>query len=115
MSVGENLKARRKAAKLSQAAMAEIAGVSKNTYISYEKDDTSPQVSAIEALANHFGCSTDELIREPGERSVKQELRALFSRFDRLPESVKPQARSMLRSILLSLEEEAARREEHAA
>jgi len=94
--------------------MAAIAGVSKNTYIAYEKDEVSPQVDAIAAMAKYFGCSTDELILEPGERSVKQELRALFRRFDDLPDSVKPQARTMLRAILLSLEEEATKEEVEA-
>ncbi|MCQ4289550.1 helix-turn-helix domain-containing protein [Pseudomonas stutzeri] len=112
MSIGENLKAKRKVAGLSQPAMAEIAGVSKNTYISWEKDETTPKATEVAEMAKYFGCSTDELIFEKEERSIKQELRAIFRRFDSLPEELKPQARTMLRSVLLSLEEEASRREE---
>ncbi len=115
MSIGENLKIRRKAAGLSQPAMAEVAGVSKNTYISWEKDETTPKATEVAQMAKFFGCSTDEIIFEREERSIKQELRAIFRRFDGLPDDLKPQARTMLRSVLLSLEEEASRREEETA
>lgn len=115
MSIGENLRAKREAAKLSQKALAGMIDTPPNTYIGWEHDKNPPPADKVAALAKVFGCSTDELIFERSERSVTEDLRALFRRFDALPDDMKAQARTMLRAMVLSLEEEAVKREDDAA
>lgn len=112
MTIGENLSQKRKSSKLSQKALAALIGTPANTYIGWEHDVNPPPADKVALLAKVFGCSTDELIFEQIDRSVSEDMRAIFRRFDSLPNELKGQARTMLRAMLLSLEEEAVRREE---
>lgn len=115
MSIGENLRAKREASGLSQKALAALIETAANTYIGWEHDKNPPPADKVALLARVFRCSTDELIFEKSDRSVTEDMRAVFRRFDALPNDMKPQARMMLRAMLLSLEEEAAKREDESA
>lgn len=115
MSIGENLKAKRETAGLSQKALAGLIDTAVNTYIGWEHDKNPPPADKVAAIARCLGCSTDELIFERSERSVSEDMRALFRRMEQLPENMQSQARAVIRGLVLSLEEEAARQENDVA
>lgn len=115
MSIGDNIRAKRESSGLSQKALAALIETPVNTYIGWEHGKNPPPADKVADLAKVFKCSTDELIFEKSDRSVTEDMRAVFNRFDALPKDMKPQARMMLRAILLSLEEEAAKREDETA
>lgn len=58
----ENLKEARKAAGLSQIAVAEQLGVAKSTYSLYESGKREPDVPKIKKLAEILGVSSDMLL-----------------------------------------------------
>ncbi|MCQ4285800.1 helix-turn-helix domain-containing protein [Pseudomonas stutzeri] len=110
MSVGENIRQKREAAKLSQDALATMIGSTAKTVARWESDANFPGGDAVIQMAHVFGCSTDEILLERNEREISPELRALFRRFGDLPDDLKPMARGMIGAILASLEEEASRK-----
>jgi transcriptional regulator with XRE-family HTH domain len=115
MSIGENLRQKREAMKLSQKALAEMVGSGENTYIGWEKDKNPPPADKLGEIAKILGCSTDELIFERSDRDISSEMRAIFRRFNALPEDMKLPAKIMLRGMVHSLEEEAFQREASTA
>lgn len=52
MPFGDRLTEERKRLKLGQQAVADVLGVSKKTYIDYEKNRTSPDATCLEVLAS---------------------------------------------------------------
>jgi transcriptional regulator with XRE-family HTH domain len=115
MSIGDNLKEKREAMGLSQSALARMIGSGENTYIGWEKGKNPPPADKLGELAKLFRCSADELIFERTERDISAEMRALFRRFNSLPDDMKGNAKLVLRGIVHSLEEEAFKRAEDTA
>lgn len=115
MSIGENLKTLRERRGLTQPAIAALIDTPKTTYIGWEHDKNPPPADKVADLARVLGCSTDELIFEKAERSVSEDMRALFRRLATLPDDMQSQARTIIRGLVLSLEEEAAKRDNDAA
>lgn len=109
MSIGENIKQKREAAGMSQKTLAEAIDSGENTVAGWEKDKNAPPGDKVVMMARLFGCSTDEILLEKQDRDVSPEMRALFRRFNDLPEDLKPLARSMVSGLLTSIEEEASR------
>lgn len=63
MTLGDKLKEERLAKGLSQATVADNAGISRKTYISYEQDNTIPKRrETYEKLASALDCDVDELL-----------------------------------------------------
>lgn len=63
MTLGDKLREERLAKGLSQAAVADSAGISRRTYISYEQGNTIPKRrEAYEKLASALDCDVDELL-----------------------------------------------------
>ena len=60
-----NLKTIRIAKNLTQKQVAEGSGVSISVYCRYEIGERTPSLRAASAIAAYFGCSIDELFREP--------------------------------------------------
>lgn len=113
MTIGENLKRARKARGLSQGALAERIDAGKSTYIGWEHDTNPPPADKLMLLAEVLDVSVDELLF--GENAgLSEEMRDLFRRFERLPNSTKLQARLMLRAMIFSLESGAAQAEDAA-
>ncbi|MCQ2990923.1 helix-turn-helix domain-containing protein [Pseudomonas tremae] len=110
MSIGENIRQKREAAGMSQKTLAETIESGENTVAGWEKDKNAPPGDKVVAMARLFGCSTDEILLERHDRDVSPEMRALFRRFNDLPEELKPLARGMVGAMLASLEEEASRK-----
>lgn len=59
------LVAARKAARLSQAALAERLGVRKMTVFRWENGQTEPSLAVLRRLAELLGCSTQDLLTPP--------------------------------------------------
>lgn len=114
MTIGENLKKARMAKKLSQRALAELIDAGGSTYIGWEHDINPPPADKLIGLAQVLDVSVGELLF--GENAgISEEMLDLLRRFDNLPPKVKKQARLLLRTLLFSLENEAARQDENAA
>lgn len=64
MTLGERITEYRKRAGLSQEALAEQVGVSRQAVSKWELDDATPEVSKLVALAKTFGVTTDQLLGE---------------------------------------------------
>lgn len=64
MTLGETIQYYRKRAGLSQEALAELAGVSRQAVSKWELGDATPEVDKLLALAKAFGVTTDELLSE---------------------------------------------------
>jgi len=106
MNIGENLSKAREDKGLTQAQVAGIAGIPLSTYKKYEAGSQPPPGDRIGSLARALGISADELVMDESERHVSEELRALFQRFDLLPDDMKSMARIVLRGVLQSFEQE---------
>ena len=61
MSLGENIRAARKAAGLSQEELGERLGVVSQTVSKWERDESSPDAALLPELANTLGVSLDRL------------------------------------------------------
>lgn len=109
MSISENLSKAREDKGLTQAQLAVSAGIPLPTYKKYESGTQQLPGDRIGALARALGISADELIMDESDRNVSEDMRALFHRFDQLPESLKSTARIVLRGILQSFEQETLR------
>lgn len=110
MSIGENIRQKRESAGMSQKTLAESLESGLNTVSGWEKDINAPPGDKVVAMAKLFGCSTDEILLERHSRDVTPEMRALFRRFNDLPDEFKHLARSMVGGMLASIEEEASRK-----
>lgn len=58
-----NLESLRRSKKMTQKAVAEIAGVSRSTYACYEKGTTMPIAEVLTKLADYFEVTIDDIIR----------------------------------------------------
>ena len=75
MKFSDKLRMARKAKKLTQAALAEQAGLSLRTIIAYEKGETYPQKrSTYQVLAQLLDVSLDYLRNEESEPDLQQPL-----------------------------------------
>lgn len=72
MMIGAVLKEARTLKKLSQPEVANMVGVTKQTYLKWENDATEPKASQISKLAEALGITADEICR--GELKVKMSL-----------------------------------------
>ncbi|MDI3817933.1 transcriptional regulator, partial [Pseudomonas aeruginosa] len=56
--------------------------------------------------AQALGISTDELMMEAQQRSISEDLRALFNAADKLPDDKKRQLRTAIKGMLLAISQE---------
>ena len=75
MTLGESIYYYRKKAGLSQEALAEQVGVSRQAVSRWELDDATPEVAKLKTLAEAFGVTVDQLLsgEEPKEPREAQE------------------------------------------
>ncbi|PZR20385.1 MAG: transcriptional regulator [Citrobacter freundii] len=104
MSIGENLSKIREKAGLTQVQVAKMAEIPLPTYKKYESGSQSPPGDRIRTLAIALRTSADEIVMEPSERDVSQDLKAIFMRYDKLPDEMKAIARFTLRGLLTQME-----------
>lgn len=62
MSIGDTIQATRQAAGLTQEALAELVGVSRQTIAKWEAGETSPDLEHAASLAKALGCTVDALV-----------------------------------------------------
>lgn len=106
MTIANNLKKARKSMGLTQEQVAARTGIPVPTLKKYESGRQPPPGDRIGALARALAVSADDIVLEESERRVSDELRAIFQRFDQLPEDMKKQVKIAIRGILLSYEQE---------
>jgi len=58
----ENIKNKCRERGISIQVLEQSAGIGKNTI--YRWDESSPSVDKLKAVADHFGCTVDELLKE---------------------------------------------------
>lgn len=104
MSIGENLSKIRERAGLTQVQVAKMAEIPLPTYKKYESGSQSPPGDRIRTLAIALRTSADEIVMEPSERDVSQDLKAIFMRYDKLPDEMKAIAKFTLRGLLMQME-----------
>lgn len=104
MAVSDNLKRLRESKGWSQEQAAEACGQSKSSWVKWEHGDAQPGASKIREIAKGLQVSTDEIILEPNERSVRQDLRKLMQKIEALPEQRQAEIRRALRGHLMIVE-----------
>ena len=72
MTFGERLQALRQRAGMSQDALAERLGVSRQAVSRWERDETMPETDKVIALAELFGVTTDYLLRPRPEETEQK-------------------------------------------
>ncbi len=65
MSLGENIRERRKARGLTQEALGEALGMAAQTVSKWERDESMPDAALLPGLAEILGCSLDRLFDRP--------------------------------------------------
>ena len=75
MTFGERLQALRQRAGMSQDALAERLGVSRQAVSRWERDETMPETDKVIALADLFGVTTDYLLRPRPEETEQRRRR----------------------------------------
>lgn len=71
MTFGEKLQSLRQKAGMSQDALAERLGVSRQAISRWERDETMPEAEKVIALADLFGVTTDCLLRPEAAKAPK--------------------------------------------
>ena len=66
MTTGARIQAARRAAGVSQQALASALGVSTSQVSKWERDDDEPRSANLRRLATYFGCTIDELVGDEG-------------------------------------------------
>ena len=69
--VGENVRAARARAAMSQAALAEASGLSRRTVINLEAGEANVSLSAVDRLAEALGTTFSRLVAEPSSPSSR--------------------------------------------
>lgn len=106
MTIAANLKKARKTMGLTQEQVAEKTGIPLATIKKYEAGKQPPPGDRIGALARALAVSADDIVLEESERQLSEEMRAIFLRFDHLPDDMKRQVKLAVRGILMSYEQE---------
>ncbi|KPX11630.1 Prophage PSPPH05, DNA-binding protein [Pseudomonas amygdali pv. dendropanacis] len=106
MSVAENIKKARENKGLKIEEAASICGIPLGTYRKYEAGSSLPTADPIRAMAKGFGVSTDEILMKPDERSVKAELRKLFSVVATLPECQQAEVKRAIKGLVMVFQQE---------
>ena len=110
MSLGERIKAARKALNLSQDDLAEAIGANRVTISKYENGKFLPSVTALEKLADVLQLSPSELtgrIETEGEALIPRtdEARILAKGIDKLPKEQREQALSVIKAMFAKYED----------
>lgn len=73
-TIGQRLRALRRAKKLTQVQLAKIAGVSSPAVTEWEKDSYLPKAGSLEAMANAFGVTTEYILTGKGEIASQESM-----------------------------------------
>lgn len=106
MAFGENLRKIRENKGLSAEKAATLCGISPSTFTKYERGEVQPTANPIRQIAKGLGVSTDEVLMEPDERSVKAELLRLLQEVANLTEDQQAEVRRAIKGLLLVFHQE---------
>jgi transcriptional regulator with XRE-family HTH domain len=106
MAVGENIRRVREGKGLSAEKAAELCGIPPSSYTKYERGEVQPTAAPIRLIAKGLGVSTDEILMEPDERSVKAELLKLLQEVGDLPGDQQAEVRRAIKGLLLVYHQE---------
>ena len=107
MGFGERLEALRRERGLSQAEVAEIAGVHPVQMSRYETGKGMPSVEVVKGLAVALAVSTDELLFDPGERKLSKDAQLLFEAVSTLDKKRKDAVKTLIEAAVLASHDEA--------
>lgn len=85
MNMGERIRLKRKELKLTQQALAELAGVNRVTVTGWEKDDYQPNGANLQALADALKCDPNWLVSGKGDASISPELKPVSVSVKQVP------------------------------
>jgi transcriptional regulator with XRE-family HTH domain len=91
----------RKAASLTQHALAEAAALHVNQIRRYEAGSAQPTLEALIRLAQALHVSLDELVFAPGERGPSDDLHLQFEAVSRMPEEERSIVKALLDGMIL--------------
>jgi len=106
MSVATNIKKARQNKGLSIAEAASACGIPVGSWTHYELGNRLPTAEPIRLMAKGLEVSTDEILMEPDERSVKAELRKLFRVVATLPEENQAEIKRTIKALVMVIEQE---------
>ena len=102
MDVGDNIRAARKALKMSQDELADAIGANRVTISHYENGTYYPSISALNKLASVLNTTPNALIgeEEPPEKPIQTlEARIISGGVDKLPKEQREQALAVMRAM----------------
>src|SRR3546814_10304929 len=100
VTIGSNLNRYREAKGLTQQAVLDAAGVSKASYTSYEAGRGMPSADKFVSLAHVLGTTTDELLLDPSEMVVSQDMVPILKRFEALPQEIRKKEKSERKGVM---------------
>lgn len=106
MAFGDNIRKIRENMGLSAEKAAALCGIAPSTFTKYERGDVQPTANPIRQIAKGLGVSTDEILMDPDERSVKAELLRLLQEVANLPEEQQAEVRRSIKGLLLVFHQE---------
>jgi transcriptional regulator with XRE-family HTH domain len=106
MSVANNIRKARENKGLTVEEAASVCGVPIGSYRKYENGQSQPTAVPIRAIAKGLEVSTDEILMEPDERSVKAELRRLFGAIADLDEQHQAEVKRAIKGLLMVFQQE---------
>lgn len=73
-TIGQRIRALRRAKKMTQAQLAKVAGVSSPAVTEWEKDSYLPKAASLEAMANLFQVTTEHLLTGEGRTEPENKI-----------------------------------------
>jgi transcriptional regulator with XRE-family HTH domain len=104
MAFSQTLVQLRRAKALSQQALAEATGIHVTQIKRYEGGSAQPSLDGIKKLALALDCSTDQLVFEPHERPIADDLQRQFEAASKLPEEERSIVRALIEGLILKHE-----------
>ena len=96
----QKLKALRESRKMNQEEVAELLGITKNTYLKYEKGEQSPKLNTVEKMAELYGITLVELISDETPE-ISEKLKAQMKLINKLSNQEKEAISIILEGVLL--------------
>lgn len=101
MDFPQRLVRHRKARKLTQQALADLAGIHITQVQRYEKGDAQPTLEMIRKLSKALTVSADELLFDEDERGPDDALRLQFEALQQFDEEERQTAQAVLEGLIL--------------
>lgn len=101
MDFPQRLVRHRKARKLTQQALADLAGIHITQVQRYEKGDAQPTLEMIRKLSKALTVSADELLFDEDERGPDDTLRLQFEALQQFDEDERQTAQAVLEGLIL--------------